>query len=172
MSTEKRKMSSLSKGANMNFYLKKALAWVIYIGVLAFILVGSTFLNIKYAHSAEAQFLDTGMSKEEFDAHLAPYVDSIVAAIYKAEGGRAAKKPFGILSVPCDGYEDCRAVAERTVRNNYVRWVKAGRPGDFIEFLGGRYAPVNVHPLNRHWVKNVNALMYPDNMSKMSKENA
>ena len=144
----------------MNFYLKKTLAWVIYVGILTFILVGSTFLNIKYAHSAEENFLDTGMTQGEFFAHIQPLVDDYVAAIYKAEGGAAAKKPFGVLSVPCSGYTDCKRVCENTVRNNYVRWIKAGRPGEFTAFLGSRYAPVEAHPLNRNWVKNVNALLY------------
>jgi hypothetical protein len=35
------------------------------------------------------------------------------------------------------------------------RWVKAGRPGDFITHMGARYCPPEDHPLNRHWAKNV-----------------
>ena len=36
--------------------------------------------------------------------------EEIVNAIYKAEGGSKAVKPFGILSVHCAGYDDCRQV--------------------------------------------------------------
>jgi len=82
----------------------------------------------------------------------------IVDAIYRAEGDDRAKKPFGILSVPCDGYAECRTVCANTVRNNYQRWRNAGTPGEFIEFLGRRYCPVgakNDNGMNKYWIKNV-----------------
>lgn len=137
------------------------LAWVIYVSILAFIFIGSTMLLSRDAHAAE-NYLGTGMDKEEFMHHMDPFFEDVVDAIYRAEGGAKAKKPFGILSVPCSDFTDCQRICKNTVRNNYVRWIKAGRPGEFIDFLGSRYAPVGVHPLNRHWVKNVNAIMYPD----------
>lgn len=83
---------------------------------------------------------------------------ALVDAIYIAEGKERAKKPFGILSVPCSGYADCRRICENTVRNNLKRWERKGRPGDFINFLGARYAPVPAHPLNANWARNVRAL--------------
>lgn len=90
-------------------------------------------------------------------------VDKIVDAIYRVEGGEKAKVPFGILSVPCKGYADCRRVCKNTVRNNYKRWEKAGRPGDYIEFLARRYAPANVandpKKLNRNWLKNLRRIL-------------
>lgn len=90
-------------------------------------------------------------------------VDKIVDAIYVIEGGARAKKPFGILSVPCKDYADCRRVCENTVRNNYKRWNKAGRPGDYLAFLAARYAPANVandpKKLNRHWLKNIRRIL-------------
>lgn len=99
------------------------------------------------------------MTRSELSAHMAPYWGQIVGAIYLAEGGPRAKKPFGILSVPCSGYEECREVCYNTVRNNYFRWIQAGRPGDYLEFLARRYAPVGAANdpggLNRHWLKNV-----------------
>ena len=46
-----------------------------------------------------------------------------------------------------------------TVQKNWDRWVSAGRPGAFIEFLGARYCPVGAdndpNGLNQHWVGNV-----------------
>ena len=91
-------------------------------------------------------------------------VDRIVDAIYKAEGGSKAKKPFGILSVPCEGYKECRQICKNTVINNRVRYQKYKKGGgkaykDYIEFLASRYAPVGVKNdptgLNKNWVKNV-----------------
>lgn len=79
----------------------------------------------------------------------------IADAIYKTEGGSKAAKPFGILSVPCEGYDECRVICLNTIRNNRKRFKKQTKYVDFIEFLGSRYAPVEAHPLNKNWVKNV-----------------
>lgn len=81
--------------------------------------------------------------------------DQIADAIYVAEGGARAKKPYGILSVPCDSQSSCRAVCLNTIRNNLKRWERAGRPGEYIDFLASRYAPPTAHPLNRNWKPNV-----------------
>lgn len=83
---------------------------------------------------------------------------ALVDAIYVAEGGASAKKPFGVLSVPCSGYTACRKICENTVRNNLKRWERKGRPGDYIDFLGARYAPISAHPLNKNWTRNVRAI--------------
>ena len=92
-----------------------------------------------------------------------PDFERIVDAIYRIEGGTKAVKPFGILSVSCASYADCRHVCRNTVRNTYRRWVRAGRPGDYVDFLGARYAPLGAandpRGLNRHWVKNVRSLL-------------
>lgn len=103
------------------------------------------------------------MEKDELNVHLAPYFEQVVDAIYLAEGGAMAKKPYGVLSVPCSGHEECRKVAYNTVRNNYYRWIKAGRPGEYLDFLQARYAPLKVandpHDLNANWKRNVEALL-------------
>lgn len=95
------------------------------------------------------------------DAHAATpeYFNKVVDAIYIAEGGAKAIKPFGILSVPCEGYADCRKVCYNTVRNNWRRWEKAGRPGEYLDFLGNRYAPPQAHPLNKNWIPNVRRIL-------------
>jgi len=89
-------------------------------------------------------------------------VDKIVDAIYRVEGGARARKPFGVLSVPCDGYNDCRRICENTVRNNFRRWEKAGRPGDYLEFLAARYCPVgaeNDNGTNKFWLTNLRRIL-------------
>jgi hypothetical protein len=90
-------------------------------------------------------------------------VSKIVDAIYRVEGSQRAKKPFGILSVPCNDYQDCRRVCKNTVVNNFRRWKKAGRPGDYYEFLASKYAPANVandpKKLNRNWLKNLRRIL-------------
>ena len=93
-------------------------------------------------------------------AEISPVeIDAIVTAIWHAEGAEKAVKPFGILSIPCAGYADCRRICRNTVRNNHRRWLAAGAEGDYLTFLAKRYCPVGAsndpQGLNRHWLKNV-----------------
>jgi hypothetical protein len=85
---------------------------------------------------------------------------AILLAIRKAEGGCAGRE-FGVLhprAVDTD-LETQAAWAAATIMRNRERWDKAGRPDDFITFLGNRYAPINSENdptgLNRNWVSNV-----------------
>lgn len=88
-----------------------------------------------------------------------PDVERLSQAIFKAEGGNRAKKPFGVLSIRVKDKLHAKKICQATIRNNYKRWVKAGRKGDFINFLASKYAPVGVandpSNLNVHWAKNV-----------------
>lgn len=88
-------------------------------------------------------------SAEEYDA------EQIADAIYIAEGGERAKKPYGILSVPCAEKEECRKICLNTIHNNFARWQIAGAEGDFLAFLAERYAPASAHPLNKNWLPNL-----------------
>ena len=85
-------------------------------------------------------------------------IERMTKAIYFAEGGKHAKKPFGVLSVKCSGTKGCESVCRNSVRRNILRWKKAGRPSDFISFMQKRYAPLSDSPLNANWSKNVKRL--------------
>lgn len=89
-------------------------------------------------------------------------IDRLSQAIYKAEGGLKAKKPYGILSVPCEGKTECGRICRNTIRNNLKRWDKAGRKEPYLEFLARRYAPIRAENdskgLNRHWLTNVSSI--------------
>jgi hypothetical protein len=85
----------------------------------------------------------------------------ILLAIRKAENGRPGRE-FGILHPRAiDTNLDIQAGwCAATIVKNRVRWVRAGKPVPFIEFLGRRYCPVGAENdpagLNHHWIKNVN----------------
>ena len=92
-------------------------------------------------------------------------IDSLADSIYKAEGAERAVKPFGILSVNCNGYDECRTVCKNTILNNlerYKLWGYKEYP-TYLEFLASRYAPVGVdndpRGLNVNWLGNVRALL-------------
>lgn len=98
-------------------------------------------------------------------AHAQEYTDDqIVNAIYLAEGGAKAQYPYGIRSVRCESKAECRAICQRTVRNNRKRYLKHDgiRSRSFITFLGARYCPTQGAALsnreksvNKNWLKNV-----------------
>lgn len=84
----------------------------------------------------------------------------IVNAIYRVEGGRRAKVPFGILSVRVSSFEEARRVCRNTVVNNHRRWHDAGRPGHYLDFLADQYCPKIADLLgNTRWKKNVRAAL-------------
>ena len=81
-------------------------------------------------------------------------------AIYIAEGGEKARKPYGILSVRVDSHAEARRVCVTTIKNNHARWERAGRPGRFVDFIADRYCPPSADPRgNVNWKRNVQKLM-------------
>lgn len=120
----------------------------------------SRAIEAKDGKAAAAKFEDAIRVniRAELRAELAP----IVAAIRHAENGRAGRE-YGILHPKALG-KDYRTQAgwcAATVQKTYDRWTRAGKPGDFVTYLGKRYCPVGAdndpQGLNRHWVKNVTA---------------
>ena len=92
----------------------------------------------------------------------------IVAAIRYAENGGKGKE-YGILHPRVKPtYRSQAGWCAATVQKNYDRWVKAGRKGEFIVFLGNRYCPVGAendpNGLNKNWTKNVR--FYVDKFTK------
>lgn len=147
-------MTTGDKGAKQGkvIWHRVAMVWAVW----ALVVVGSSVLLAKSAHA-------DGMTESELDGHMQNYYNQVVDAIYLAEGGAKTRHPFGILSVKCEGYDECREVCYRTVRNNYHRWIKAGRQGDYVQFLANRYCPVGAdndpRGLNKHWYGNVTRLI-------------
>jgi len=83
----------------------------------------------------------------------------IVAAIRYAENGGRGRE-YGILHKRCPNtYRGQAGWCAATVQKNYDRWVKAGKRGEFVVYLGGVYCPIGAkndpNGLNKHWIKNV-----------------
>lgn len=88
-----------------------------------------------------------------------PDYETLADAIYRAEGGPNARKPYGVVSVPVKDEAEARRVAINTARNNYKRWQDAGKPGTYIEFLSNKYTPPTADPKgNANWRVNVPAI--------------
>lgn len=90
---------------------------------------------------------------------------SVVAdAIYRAEGGAKTRHPYGVLSVRVSGEAEARQVCLNSIRNSRARWVKAGRPGDWLAYFASRWAPTkgasnDPTGLNSNWLRNVRAIL-------------
>lgn len=82
------------------------------------------------------------------------YSDNEIAdSIYIIEGGLKTFYPFGIKSVYCKGYNDCRQICLNTIKNNRIRYYEYGyrQEKDFLIFLAKRYCPYDWEI----WVKNL-----------------
>src|SRR3990167_7978114 len=86
-----------------------------------------------------------------------PDFKKVCDAVYLAEGGAKAGKPFGVLSVPCGGYRDCRAVCLKSAENNFKRWEKSDKSKTYLELFRDRWAPLKAkndpNGLNKNWLR-------------------
>lgn len=91
--------------------------------------------------------------------------EQLAMAIYHAEGGSASKYPFGIRSVYCGSYANCKVICKTTIRHNRNRFAQDGRKGNkpFITYLADRYCPstgrANAQREHDNWINNVNAFI-------------
>jgi hypothetical protein len=91
---------------------------------------------------------------------LAASDDAIADAIYRVEGGSRAKVPYGILSIKVRDEAHARRICLNTIKNNRVRWIKAGQPGAFLDYLADRYCPRSADPIgNKNWKRNIHKLV-------------
>ena len=88
------------------------------------------------------------------------FADRMADAIYKAEGGDKTRFPYGVKSVKVKDRQEARKVTINSVRNNWKRWERAGKPGKFVDFMADRWCPVSVDPVgNENWKSNVRKLL-------------
>lgn len=82
----------------------------------------------------------------------------ILFAIRKAENGGPGRE-WGILNAKANSFDLQAGWCAATIKKNYARWESAGKPDDFVTFLGGKYCPVGAandpKGLNVNWVRNV-----------------
>lgn len=83
----------------------------------------------------------------------------IVDAIKIVEGVNS-RYPYGIKSIPCSGQAECRRICQNTVKNTFKRWLRAGKPGDYLDYLADRYCPASVDPQgNKNWKRNIHKIL-------------
>lgn len=98
----------------------------------------------------------SGLACEIPDKLNDQFVNCMATAIYKAEGGKKARAPYGILSIKTNSEAEARQITINSIRNNWRRWEKAGKPASFVDFMANRWCPESADPVgNRNWKKNV-----------------
>ncbi|MCP4364093.1 MAG: hypothetical protein GY800_02180 [Planctomycetes bacterium] len=104
--------------------------------------------------------------------------DQIADAIYKAEGGKKASHPYGIMSVPYKNEADARRICLNTIRDNRKRYADYGHREypTFLEFLASIYAPTrgkgitrSAKKLNGNWLRNVRFFLKEEQEEKKRK---
>ncbi|KKL62975.1 hypothetical protein LCGC14_2179820 [marine sediment metagenome] len=80
---------------------------------------------------------------------------AILLAIRLQENGRAGLE-FGIMHPDANDLDSQAGWCAATIVKNRKRWLKAGRPWDFITFLALRYCPPSADFQGHiNWIKNV-----------------
>ena len=90
------------------------------------------------------------------DAAVGRIMPYIAKAIKTAEGN---PRNFGVLSVPTSSSGEANTVLNNSIRNSIIRWIQAGQPIPFSEFMQKRWAPIGAENdpknLNVNWLLNV-----------------
>lgn len=91
--------------------------------------------------------------------------NKIAEAIYKIEGGKNTKFPYGIKSINTKGNkEKAKRICLNTIKNNQIRFsnlseLERKKYHCFLDFLGSRYCPVESDPRgHKNWIKNIHLL--------------
>ena len=86
---------------------------------------------------------------------------TLVKAIRLSENGGPGKE-FGIMNEKANDYDSQAGWCACTVWKNWLRYTKANNidvnadiTKDYIKFLGARYCPEHLDPLNKNWIPNV-----------------
>jgi hypothetical protein len=87
--------------------------------------------------------------------------NSLIAEAIKSAEGDPSR--FGVRSVNVKSRGEAQRVLDNSVRNNRLRWEKAGKPGKFVDFMSKRWAPIGASNdpkgLNKNWSGNVRAAL-------------
>lgn len=82
-------------------------------------------------------------------------------AIKKAENN---PRNFGVLSEKVNSPDEANKILNQSIKNNFWRWIGAGRPNKFVDFMRDRWAPLGAsndqNNLNSNWSPNVRKFLF------------
>lgn len=84
-------------------------------------------------------------------------LEKIANKIYRIEGGRKTKYPYGIKSINTRGDAAlARKICINTIKNNQIRWLREKSNKHFLDYLADKYCPPTADPIgNKNWKKNI-----------------
>lgn len=87
--------------------------------------------------------------------------------IYQIEGGSKTAYPYGIKSIKTNGNKAyARQICLNTIKNNYKRWIRAGKTNSFLNFLADKYCPIECDPKgNKNWKVNIKQFAQQNNLT-------
>jgi hypothetical protein len=118
--------------------------------------------DIRYSQlsAARQKALQSRVNYSKAPSEVTQVVDYILP--YMRQAVKVAEnngRNFGILSVTPRNPEHADKLLVESIQNNYYRWMKAGKPGPFVDFMRDRYAPIgeprDKKNLNPNWNNNV-----------------
>lgn len=113
-----------------------------------------------YAIKVDVPSFSTNKVDVAGDAIPESVIEKLADAIWRIEGGSKTKYPYGIMSIDTGrDVKKARRICMNTIRNNYGRWIKAGKKGKYLDFLANVYCPASHDPNgNKNWKKNIRAV--------------
>jgi hypothetical protein len=82
-------------------------------------------------------------------------------AVKRAEGN---PRNFGVLSEQANSPEQANRILNNSIFNNFARWLQAGQPTPFVDFMQQRWAPIGASNdpgnLNQNWAPNVRDALF------------
>jgi len=89
----------------------------------------------------------------------------LLDALYRAEGGHRARRPYGVLTVPVRHAAHAREVAREIMREEWTDWECAGRPGTFPRWFARRWCPPAADARgHRNLVRNLESMLRAANV--------
>jgi hypothetical protein len=87
------------------------------------------------------------------------WLDAILPAVNYSVKKAENDKNFGVRSISVGSPSESDRILNNSIRNSFLRWDNAGRPGKFVDFMQQRWAPLGASNdpsnLNANWSDNV-----------------
>jgi hypothetical protein len=89
----------------------------------------------------------------------------LLDALWRAEGGPRARRPYGVLTVPVRNAAHARAIAREVLREEWTDWECAGRPVTFPRWFARRWCPPSADRRGHaNLVRNLEAMLHAANI--------
>lgn len=126
--------------------------------------------NLNYSKTKD--YKKSLFSKPKENKEVKPIIDYIMPLFNEAiKAAENNPNNYGVLSEKVSSPKEADKILNKSVYNNFLRWIQAGRPNKFVDFMRDRWAPLGAendpNNLNYNWSNNVRKLL---NLSPQERE--